>query len=190
MKSIQLPKEISQKINFQELFKLKPEQNNDVLVFNKKTKQFDRKTIFRSYISYLNTPEFDPSTEKSYMFLNKSKEIPQELNEVLDYVQSIDSRYNQMVINWYNEDDYIEMHRDCTAKMIDTNAPVLILNFNESDDIKKERKMIFEDIVSKEKSEIALQNFHMYLLENNNTHRHGVGKGLEKRISITFRMMK
>ena len=190
MQSIKLPTSVSNQINFQELFSLKPKNNNDVLVFNKETKEFDKKTIFRSYISYLNTPEFDPSTEKSYMFLNKEKNVPKQLEPILDYVQSIDSRYNQMVINWYNPEDYIEMHRDCTAKMVDKEAPVLILNFNESNDTLKSRYMQFENVKTKEKSHQRLNNNYLYKIENNTTHRHGVGKGVEKRISITFRMMK
>ena len=190
MENIKLPETLTNNLKFNELFALKPKENNDVLVFNKETKQFDKKTIFRSYISYLKTPNFDPSTEKSYMFLNKEKEVPSQLKPVLDYVQNIDPRYNQMVVNWYNEEDYIEMHRDCTAKMLEKESPVLILNINETSDERKSRKMIFEDVKTKEKSYCLLKNNYLYKITNNTTHRHGVGKGLEKRISITFRMMK
>ena len=190
MQSTKLPEKLIETINFKKLFSMKPKENNDVLVYNKKTKEFDKKTIFRSYVSYLNTPEFDPKTEKSYMFLNKEDKVPTELKPILDYVQSIDERYNQMVVNWYNEDDYIEMHRDCTAKMLDKESPILIMNLNESDNIKKCREMTFENVETKERRKETLKNNYLYKIENNNTHRHGVGKGKEKRISITFRMMK
>ena len=190
MKSTKLPHGLIEKINFNQLFSMKPKENNDVLVYNKKTGEFDRKTIFRSYISYLKTPEFDPSTKKSYMFLNKEEKSPAELQPILDYVQSIDSRYNQMVVNWYNEEDYIEMHRDCTAKMVHKDCPVLVLNLNESISDEDCREMVFENVETGEITKEPLKNNYLYKIENNNTHRHGVGSGKEKRISITFRMMK
>lgn len=178
------------KINFNELFNLKPDNRSKVTIFDKDTKEFVTKEIFRSYNSYLNTPEWDKNVKKSYMFLNKEDKIPSQFKPLLDFVQQLDNRYNQMVVNWYNKNDYIELHRDCTSKMINSSAPILTINLNESEDVNKTRHMIFQCVESGEMSSTPLLDKHYYIIDNNETHRHAVGTGLEKRISLTFRMMK
>lgn len=177
-------------IDFNKMFNLKPDIRSNVLVYNKTTETHDEKTIFRSYNSYLLVPEFDREIKKSYMFLNKQSEVPDIFNQFVEFVKSVDNRYNQMVINWYNPEDYIQLHRDCNNKMIDPNSNILTINFNETDNIYNLRHLIFEDVKSTELSSIPLQNNHYYIINNNTTHRHGVGTGNEKRISLTFRMIK
>lgn len=46
---------------------------DSVIVFNKTIKQYENKKIFRKYKSFLNTPSFDESTKKSYMFSGQKK---------------------------------------------------------------------------------------------------------------------
>lgn len=184
-----LPKTVKMS-DFNTLFNLRPENTNKVTIFNKETQQFEEKVIFRNYMCYLNTPEFKPEFKKSYMFEHKSDSIPQELLPFLEYAKSLNPNYNQMVVNWYNPEDYIEMHRDCNNSFIDKNAEILMINLNESSDLKKCRSLDFKDVNTGETTSVPLVDKTAYIIDNNNTHRHGVGKGTEKRISITFRMVK
>lgn len=177
-------------INFDQLYRLRPEENSSVLVYDKKNKKHNKKEIFRAYNSYLKTPSFDSKIEKSYMFLNKDTEIPKEILPFVEFAKTLDKRYNQLVVNWYDKEDYIEPHRDCTSKMISPDSPILTINLNESDDPYKLRHLTFENVNDGEISSIPLLNKHYYIIKNNQTHRHYVGKGLEKRISLTFRMIK
>lgn len=185
-----LPENLINNFKFESIFKLKPEANNKVIIFDRANGEYKEKTIFRSYNSYLNVPEFDPETKKSYMFVHKSEELPKELESFLSFAQSIDPRYNQMAVNWYNPEDYIELHRDCTNKMISEDSDILMININESDDVYSLRQFIMQDVETKEMASAPLLNNNYYIIKNNKTHRHAVGKGVERRVSITFRMIK
>lgn len=124
------------------------------------------------------------------MFLNKELEIPKEFNQYVEFAKEINPKYNQLVINWYNPEDYIELHSDCTAKMISPDSPILMINLNETDDIYSVRSFIMKNKETNEFSSTPLLNNHFYIIENNSTHRHYVPKGSEKRICLTFRMIK
>jgi hypothetical protein len=190
MKEIKLPESLINKLNFEELYSLRPDVKSKIILYDKTTGVFRERQIFRSYMSYLNTPKHNPDVKKSYMFLNKSDEIPKIFLPLLEYVKTIDARYNQMVVNWYEPDEYIELHRDCTSSMVSPNAPILMVNLNETDDIYNIRTF---HMISAENEGIeskALKNNYLYEITNNKTHRHYTGKGVEKRISITFRMIK
>lgn len=183
-----LPNTLIDSINFNQLFNLKPSDRSDVIIYDKNSKEYKNKKIFRSYMCYLNTPDFDESTKKSYMFINQCSKVPDELQPFIEFAKSLDERYNQMVVNWYNPEDYIEMHSDCSAKFIDKNSPILTINLNETNN--NPRDLIFENRETMEVSKTKLLNNTYFLITNNESHRHGVGTGLEKRISITFRMIK
>lgn len=176
--------------NFYSFWYSKPEEvQSKVLVFNRETKLHEEKTIFRSYMSYLNTPEFDNDIEKSYMFLNRSEKVPMEFEPFIEFAKSIDPNYNQMVVNWYEANDYIEFHRDCTANMLSKDSPILTINLNETRDIYSARSLMMVDVETNEVSSIPLLDKTYFIINNNSTHRHAVGRGTERRISITFRMM-
>lgn len=177
-------------INFDELYSLRVDKKSDVLIYNRTTEKHEKKQIFRSYQSYLKTPDFNENIKKSYMFLNKSEEVPSNLLPFLYFAKSIDTRYNQMVVNWYEPDEFIESHSDCVANMINTESPILCINLNETDNLDGARILEYESKVDKTKEFIKLLNNSYYIITNNSSHRHAVGTGTEKRISITFRMMK
>ncbi len=185
-----LPDTLTKGYQFTNLFKLKPEGRSKIVLFDKDEQEFRPREIFRSYMSYLFTPMFDPNVKKSYMFLNKAEEVPVELVPFIGFAKQIDQRYNQMVVNWYEPEDYIEAHRDCTAKMIENNSDVLVININESDDIYNIRNLVFINVETNEYQSVPLLNNTYHIIKNNNTHRHYVGRGVERRISITFRMIK
>jgi hypothetical protein len=185
-----LPKDLINQISFDNLYQLKPGGRDKVLIYDKGEGKHKDKTIFRSYMCFLSTPEFDPNIEKSYMFLNKESELPEILKPFLDFAKKIDSRYNQMVVNWYEPEDYIEFHRDCTAHMVSDSAPILVVNLNETDTIYDSRSLFLKRIESEDLLAIPLPNNTYYILHDNKHLRHAVPKGNTKRISITFRMVR
>jgi len=184
-----LPKEMD--IDFWSLWDIRPgEARSKVMVYDRQSKSHVEKTIFRTYMSYMRTPEFDGDVEKSYMFVNKSDSVPPILEPFVRFAKGIDPRYNQMVVNWYNSSDHIELHRDCTSGMISGDSPILTVNLNETDNIYSARSFIMVDVETGEASSILLLDKTYFVINNNQTHRHAVGYGTEKRISLTFRMMK
>lgn len=184
-----LPKKLTD-YNFDKLFELKPNCRSSVLVYNKSNNNHCEKEIYRSYSCFLDTPEFDKEVKKSYMFLNKNEKVPEEFLMFVDFAKNIDERYNQMVVNYYNSNDFIELHSDCTSKFISPESPILTVNLNESNDESKERDFIMVDKQSELKSSFKLKNNHFFVIENNQSHRHMVKEGKEKRISLTFRMIQ
>lgn len=174
--------------SFNKLYNLRQNNNNTVLIYNRETQKHEVKTIFRDYMGYLNTPKYNPETKKAYMHVHKQENTPVELLPFVEFAKSIDSRYNEMVVNWYDKDDYIEMHSDCTSSFIDKDAPILVLNFNETS--LENRDIVFENRETKEITKLPLLQDSYFIINNNTTHRHGVNKGLERRVSITFRMIK
>lgn len=175
--------------NFNDIFKLKPDDRSSVLVYNKDKNIHENKQIFRSYMAYGKTPDFDSKVKKSYMFSNKSEVIPDILLPFVDFAKTISPKYNQVVVNWYEKDDFIEPHRDCTANMLDKDCPILCLNLNEGLD-ERYLKLEAVDTNDKTKWKFELPNNTFYIINDNITFRHSVTKGSQKRISITFRMMR
>ena len=180
--------------NFENLFNLKPEELGQVLVYDRQNKVHNEKTIYRFYKSYLASPKFDPKVDKSYMFSNaadtlREKDCPPELIPYLSFAKSLDSRYNQMTVNWYEPENLIEMHRDCTAKMVEPT--ILCINLNENDSRQAVRDFEIQDVKTGEECSIPLINNRYLIMSGDSqiTHRHGVGTGKNKRISITFRMI-
>lgn len=188
MRILPLPHTI--KYNFETLFKYRNIENNKVLIYDKTTKKHKEKQIFRTYTCYLNTPKFNANIEKSYMHLHKENKLPDEFKPFLDFAKIIDEKYNEIVINYYEPNDYIEMHSDCTSSFLHKNSPILIINLNESNDLSKIRYLDFENRKTKEKDKLPLLPHSYTIINNNDTHRHGVLPGKERRISITFRQIK
>ena len=94
-------------INFSKMFALKPKELGKVLVYDQKTCTHTEKPIYRRYTAYGKTPEFDKSTRKSYMFLNKTdKDVPEIFKPI---IESLGADYNQVLINWYEKGDSIEL---------------------------------------------------------------------------------
>jgi hypothetical protein len=190
IKHYKLPNDVLMTLDFNAIQTLRPDEKSKIILHDKQTGEFRDRQIFRSYMSYLNTPDFDSDVKKSYMFVNKSEELPKIFDALLNHVKSIDSRYNQMVVNWYNPEEYIELHRDCASSMISDDAEILMVNLNETDSLYDMRTFHMISSDDKDFGSVPLLNGHLYHITNNKTHRHFTGKGTEKRISITFRMMR
>lgn len=185
-----LPKTLVKKYSFKDLYNLKPKENGQVLLLDRKTKTHSVKNIFRAYTAYLNVPKFNPKAKNSYMFLEQSNTVPKEFQPFIDYVKKIDLKYNQMVVNWYEPNDFIELHKDCNFSFLTKSSPILCINLNETDDIYSTRSLILEHIKSKSIKSQPLLNNSYYVIKDNTNYKHCVPKGAEKRISITFRQVK
>ena len=170
---------------FEEIWKLKPEGLSKVYVYNKEDKIHEEKQIYRSYRSYLNVPPFNEDLPKSYMYDGLEESVP---NILLPYVKdawSEDSRYNQLIVNWYNPEDYIQPHRDCDHYMVD-DYKIKIVSINE----KASRKMLFQSVANSDNNYTELLREPLYINKFCNTnYRHSVGLGEGRRISLAFRML-
>ena len=171
---------------FESLWKLKPEGKGKVYVYNKETEIHEEKEIFRSYRSYLTIPPFNKNLPKSYMYDGVEPSVPNELLPYLKEAWSDDDRYNQMVVNWYEPEHYIEYHRDCDNYMVDDYL-IRIVSLDEG----TPRKIIFKGVVTRDIMEVVPSEAPpIYISQSTNrNYRHSVGPGDGRRISITFRML-
>lgn len=168
--------------------------HNTVLSYDKKTGKHFNKQIFRHYISLGKIPKFDPNHPKSYMFhgaegAKQFKDLPSELLEIITDIKNRDSRYNQFVVNLYEDgSEYIEPHSDCDKDMIE-NYSILIKSLGATRTMrftKRTDHTLVEDIELKHDSIIEISK------DRNKTTRHEIlpSNTNEPRISITARMMK
>lgn len=124
-----LPKDF--KVDYMALHKLQPSKYGTVSVFIKGLEEYTTNEVGRKYISYGVSPEFK-DTGKSYMFNNQRKDIPEQLDAYLKFARTIDDRFNNVYVNWYNSGlDYIAPHSDCIDSLI-PGSSILIINLNES----------------------------------------------------------
>ena len=181
-----------------------------VMVFNKDYEKplLLEKTINRWYKSYLNTPRFPvETTNKSYMFsgLDRREQqtvLPYPFHPYFNYFRNIDSRYNQVVANYYETiNDYIDYHRDWTYDMVE-NYSISILNLNEprfQNDNTENRIFKIKSVATGETYDIELTDGLIITMggEFQRDYRHGIPPGtppinnnrsfISTRIGITFR---
>jgi len=116
-------------LNFEEMFNLHPKNKHSIIMYKEEVE------VNRWQQSYLKTPPItdDILNKRSYMYsgfdtTNNNIELPEQFQIYYDYVKSIDNRYNQVVVNWYqDQNDYIAYHADCETGMIE-NAEILMIS--------------------------------------------------------------
>lgn len=181
--------------DFEKLWSLRPTapENRTVIVRDKVTGEYRDKTIFRFYQSYLRVPGFDESTGKSFMFSGSRKRketyisLPDEI-EPLRFYADVEG-FDNCVVNWYEPDDYIEAHSDCAAKL-NPDFPIVALNFNEPGTEPDryftitENNEVVDRILLTDKLKIVMPPGYQ------EKHKHAVGQGKHRRISVTFRKLK
>lgn len=162
---------------------------DEVLVYNKKNKIHENKTIFRNYLCTGNTPDFDKDVEKSFMFMGQRlKNSPaQDLKNLIPEGH----KYNQEVLNYYKDgNSYIEPHSDCSAKMEDDYTIAILTLSPEGGN----RIFRLESRTSGDCIDIKTEHGQILILdkEANESYRHSVpkDKSKESRISITYRQIK
>lgn len=176
--------------NFNEMFNLHPEERHKIIMYEKEIE------VHRFQKSYLKTPKIDKEYIKSnsYMYSgyndsNNSQELPEIFRPFYDFVKERDIKYNQVIINWYEKNDYISMHSDCIRSM-KTCSPILIISIYE--DISHSVKLTIENKNSKLKYEKELNHGSIIEMFGNfqKEFRHGILNNPNKRISISFRQME
>lgn len=170
---------------FEEIWALKPRQKSKVYVYNKETDDHEEKQIYRSYLSYLSIPPHDETVKKSIMYDGLEPSVP---NCLMPYIRDAwlaDSRYNSLTVNFYEPEDYIEPHRDCDNHMVDDYV-IRVVSLGEI------RPIVFEPVDECLCDPIQIKPEEVFAIskQNNQNYRHSVGSGQERRISLTFRMLK
>lgn len=200
-----LPNELIEYGNnsFEELFALHPQEKNNIIMkgTNENTKKF------RYSNSYFKTPKYDKNDSyfenNNYMYGGINDNVNDDLPELFMpfylFAKQIDENYNQVLINWYEKEDYIQYHKDC-QRQLNKNIPVMIFNINDStinqNDEKNIRKL---DISSYNRKNDPNGLVHSIYLRNgtvvklcgeiHNEFKHGVkiNENAGRRISISFR---
>ena len=141
---------------FDALFNMKPEKRHKII-----TKETgENMEVFRWQQSYLKTPNYDKTDEyfKTHYYMysgidttNNNNDLPKEFLPFYEYVKKIDDRYNQVIINWYNSEDYIDFHRDCQRKLL-KDVPIIVITLMSNVESFRE----FEIIPYEKNSEIVI----------------------------------
>lgn len=181
--------------NYDAMFAERPIDQSYIHKFHRTTNLWEHEKVSRRYDNYLHTPNYDPTTHKSYMFNNSGyKVLPQLFQPLYEEMLQLDPRYNQVVINYYKDgSEFINTHSDCTAKMVE-NHSISICSLNED----VPRTMIFQ---AKNSSNTLFEEFSIKLESGQilvmggafqNNYKHGIPQELDihtSRIGLTFRMM-
>jgi len=126
-----LPEELAYNSHnmFDQLWNLHPVDRHKIIMYEKEVE------VSRYSKSYLNTwTDLAHTKSSSYMYsgFNTSSNtdpLPDEFVDYYNWAKSQDSRFNQVIANWYeNESDYIAPHADCMRGMI-PNAKISIMSF-------------------------------------------------------------
>lgn len=195
-----IPEELRKidEVDFHKMFNLHPENKHKVIMREKETE------VFRYSKSYGNTPnDLSHIEKKSYMYsgFDTSKnndELPDLFSPIFSYMKQLDVNYNQIVVNWYDENDFIASHSDCTMEM-HQNCKISIVSLYPHDD---EKNFRFLDVRAKKSSgvvtlaslfRIRLDHGTIITMCGDCQHEftHGVRKQKSsgRRISLSFRQM-
>jgi len=186
---------------FNEMFDLKLEDKGKIMNKNNEIQ------THRYHTCYLNTPKYDPDVKKNYMFcgLNETEKqliVPEHFSNFYDYICSTDSKYNQIVANWFvDKNNYIPNHVDGEYNMID-DYKVCSLTLNETADAINKNYRLFTLAKYNKKKTIALYDKITIELKHGmiitigksaqKLYKHGIPQmqcDVEKRISLSFRQM-
>jgi len=176
-------------LNYNELKKLEPQEDCEVSIFNKDTRTYESKKIFRKYWSYGTSPVFK-ETNKSFMFNNQTSDIPKELEFYLSFAQSLNKGYNNCYVNWYDTGkNYIEPHSDCTNQLV-PNSQIIIINLNE-DKYERTFKIQHKDVGDIQRIKLSHGTCLMFNSKEQENYRHWIDQEdtNEGRISVTLRMV-
>jgi len=185
LETFQVPHPIMEKLPFDLIWKMKPEQRGKVWHNNHNI------DAHRFYKSYGTTPKFDESVA-SYMFSSGEStqypEIPDVFHELMDHIGTHSNQtYNNLVINWYEDgQDYTPIHKDCLDGMLGSN--ICIVNIVDGPLLRD-----FVLIPGDRKAHIHVQcsnGLGIVMKKEALDRRHGVPKvdtDVSRRISLSFR---
>lgn len=193
--------------NFSVIFDhIKQVGNKKVIVYNKDSKQYNQREIFRHYKSFGYTPGFKEigksymfgeTTGKAYMFdeTKESKDTYVEpeldiLKELLSWTNGYFGKGNwNLYVNAYEPEDYIELHSDCTNS-IEEGSDIIIMSIYDKDSTSRCIKFVSKS--EDDSFEIPLNADSIIKMDAKiqEKWRHSIDKGTGRRIGITFRRMK
>ena len=184
---------------FDTMYALHPKNKHKIIMYENEVE------THRYQKSYLTTPSVDKSHLKTHSYMysgyDDSKNnyvLPELFEPYYQYMKSLDKSYNQVICNWYeDQNDYIAPHSDCTRDMI-TNGKIAIISIYENPNTSDTR--IF-DIIPKHNTnalfdKISIHMYHGTIITmcgtTQNDFMHGIAKDIDekgKRISLSFRQM-
>jgi alkylated DNA repair dioxygenase AlkB len=178
--------EYTEEINFEELWKLHPENPTQIKIYGKLT------DTPRLTTSYLNSYKYSGQESK------KAEKFPGILQKIKKYVDEElgFGEFDQVLVNWYRDgNDYIGTHSD-DEKQLKTNSEIVTISFVEKGAERKFRirdmdKKIIKDIMTTNGKILTMggtmQKFYKHEIVKINGEK---GKKVGKRISITLRKFK
>jgi len=116
------------------MFKLHPAEKHKIIMYTEEVE------VNRYQRCYLKTPQHNESilNKQSYMYSgydtsSNNDQLPELFQCYYDHVKSKDSRYNQVVANWYqDEKDFIAYHSDCEIGMVQ-DAEITMISLYSTD---------------------------------------------------------
>lgn len=191
--------------SFEELWALHPQERGKVIM-HRKGRHLDVECS-RWHQSYGRTPPWDPERSgSSYMFSGQEpppqQPLPSAFQPFLDWINQQNPEkgysYNQVVVNWYDEKDFIPLHADYEVGMR-PGADIVVWSFNERphDDAMPQR-LFRVQVKRKHAHEARCDDLQLALRHGTlirmcgsvqKKFRHGVAAVPQagKRISLTFR---
>lgn len=193
--------------SFDQIFDhIKDVGNKKVVVYDKDSKEYRQREIFRHYKSFGYTPGFreikksymfNESVGKAYMFEesqeSKDRYVEPDLKILKDLLSWANKNFGEgnwnLYVNAYEADDYIELHSDCTNS-IEEGSDIIIMSIYEKD--ASFRSMKFLSKTGYDNFEIPLEPDSILKINSKiqEQWRHTIDKGQGRRIGLTFRKMK
>lgn len=184
--SFELPKHLTgEKEKFQKLWSVKPEKRGEVIIYGRK----------------LEVPRWQKSYLRGYHFsgiTHDSDPLPECFQEFLHWVKGLDlyngKRFNQVLVNWYNNGmSYIGSHSDDESQLI-PNSPIVSVSLGAERKFRirsKETKKIVKDIILKNGQVVVMGGKFQQELKHEIVKVSGKkGEGVGPRINITCRQFK
>ncbi len=184
--------------NFDTVWALHPETKHKIIMYENEVE------VFRYSKSYLKTPtDLEITKTHSYMYSgfdtsDNNSDLPEQFVKVYNYMLNQDSKYNQVIANWYEDsNDYIAPHADCTKCMI-SDAKISIVSIYPTEDPSSYRYLTVVPKYGKysEKSIKKIRLDHGSIVTMCGTTQkeflHSVDKSdvpISRRISLSFRQM-
>ncbi len=184
--------------NFDTMWALHPKTKHKIIMYEEEIE------VFRYSKSYLKTPtDLEITKTHSYMYSgfdtsDNNSDLPEQFVQVYNYMLNQDSKYNQVIANWYEDsNDYIAPHADCTKCMI-PDAKISIVSIYPTEDPSSYRYLTVVPKYGKysEKSIKKIRLDHGSIVTMCGTTQkeflHSVDKSdvpISRRISLSFRQM-
>ena len=166
------------RVNFDDIWRLKPQNRHIIRIYGREIEQ----------------PRWTQSYLQDYVYSGsraKARALPDELKQVYEKVLEYDDRFNQILVNWYeNGSNYIGAHSDDISQLI-PNSPILSLSYGGTRKFRirdKKTKKIIKDLLLRDRMCVIMKDD----FQEKFTHeivKIGGKKGLNypSRINITFR---